>query len=77
MLLLPRAYQLSPTRPSLEIELGLLDQLALVHDWTAHDQLDRALVGRRAQDLVEPGLELLGGQMLLDVRGHMALSITR
>ena len=54
----------------LEIELGLLDQLALVHRRAAHDQLYRALVDRRAEDFVETGLELLGRQLLGDSRGH-------
>ena len=55
--------------PFVEIELGLLEHLALAFDRAAGDQLDRSLVRRRAQDLVEAGFELVSGQVLYDL-GH-------
>ena len=52
--------QLSPTSPSLEIELRLVDDLALLDSRPPHDQLEDALVARRGAQRLEPRLELAG-----------------
>ena len=59
-----------PDEALVEIEHALREHLALALGRAPHDQLDDALVSRRAPDLVEPGLELLGAQVLCDRRGH-------
>jgi hypothetical protein len=41
-----------------EVEVALLEHLALADSRAAHDELEGALLGGRGADVIEPGLEL-------------------
>ena len=63
VLVLPLAFQLSPNEADRRVEVPFLDDLALVHARPPHDHEQVAIVGRRPQDVLQPGFQLFGIQV--------------